>query len=95
MSTLSISGIEPASLRAHEVECPISLVEILRSAWSRYLDQVHINLGTFKLSYVSPENHKIGKMGWWKLGRKSGVWRPKTGFQNFSLNENGSFEYEL
>ena len=45
-------------------------------------------LGSFKLSYVSPENHKIGKMGWWKLGRKSGVWKRKTGFQNFSLNEN-------
>ena len=45
-------------------------------------------LASFKLSYVTPENHKIGKSGWWKLGRKSGVWRPKTGFENFSLNEN-------
>ena len=49
------------------------------------------NLASFKLSYVSPENHKIGKSGWWKLGRKSGVWRRKTGFENFSLNENGCF----
>ena len=31
--------------------------------------QNHVNLGSFKLSYVSPENDKIGKSGWWKLGR--------------------------
>ena len=52
-------------------------------------------LGSFKLSYVGPENHKIGKMGWWKLGRKRGVWRRKTGFENFSLNENWCFEVDL
>ena len=52
-------------------------------------------LASFKLSYVSPENDKIGKMGWWKLGRKSGVWRPKTGFQNFLLDENECFEVDL
>ena len=48
-------------------------------------------LASFKLSYVSPENHKIGKSGWWKWGRKSGVWRRKTGFENFLLDENESF----
>ena len=48
------------------------------------------NLGSFELSYVSPENDKIEKMGWWKLGRKSGVWRRKTGFENFLLDENES-----
>ena len=53
------------------------------------------SLASFKLSYVSPENHKIGKSGWWKLGRKSGVWRRKTGFENFSLDENWCFEVDL
>ena len=48
-------------------------------------------LASFKLSYVSPENHKIGKSGWWKWGRKNGVWRRKTGFENFLLDENESF----
>ena len=52
-------------------------------------------LASFKLSYVSPENHKIGKSGWWKLGRKSWVWRRKTGFENFSLDENECFEVDL
>ena len=47
-------------------------------------------LASFKLSYVSPENDKIGKSGWWKLGRKSGVWRRKTGFENLLLDENES-----
>ena len=46
-------------------------------------------------SYVSPENDKIGKNGWWKWGRKSGVWRRKTGFENFLLDENESFEVDL
>ena len=41
------------------------------------------------------ENQKIEKSGWWKLGRKSGVWRPKTGFQNFLLDENECFEVDL
>ena len=45
-------------------------------------------LASFKVSYVSPENHKIGKSGWWRMGEKNGVWRRKTGFENFSLNEN-------
>ena len=53
------------------------------------------NLGSFKLSYVSPENDKIGKSGWWKLGRKSGVWRRKTGFENLLLDENECFEVDL
>ena len=55
----------------------------------------HSLLGSCKLSYVSPENGKIEKMGWWKLGRKSGVWRPKMGFENFSLDENLCFEVDL
>ena len=57
--------------------------------------RVPYNLGSFKLSYVSPENDKIGKMGWWKLGRKSVVWGPKTGFQNFLLDEYECFEVDL
>ena len=53
-----------------------------------HIKTILLKLASFKLSYVSPENHKIGKSGWWKLGRKSGVWRRKTGFENFSFNEN-------
>ena len=32
-----------------------------------------LKLASFKLNYVSPENHKIGKSGWWK-------WREKVEF---------------
>ena len=52
-------------------------------------------LASYKLSYVSPENHKIEKNGWWEWGRKSGVWRRNTGFENFSFNEDGCFEVDL
>ena len=52
-------------------------------------------LASFELSYVNAENDKIGKSGWWKLGRKSEVWRRKTGFENFLLDENGCFEVDL
>ena len=40
-----------------------------------------------KLSYVSPENHKIEKM-FNEKGSKKWSLEAKTGFQNFSFNEN-------
>ena len=61
----------------------------------QYYDANSWRLGSFKLSYVSPENHKIGKSGWWRWRRKSGVWRRKTGFENFSFDENWCFEVDL
>ena len=35
----------------------------------------------------------VERLGKWRV--EIGVWGPKTGFQNFSLKQNGSFEYKL
>ena len=40
-------------------------------------------LGSFKLSYVSPENHKIGKMGWWKMEEKKWSLEAENGLREF------------
>ena len=43
----------------------------------------HRFLASFKLSYVSPENHKIGKSGWWKWGEKKWSLEAKNGLREF------------